>query len=397
MVGCNHDDWLTTPKIWFENAQQPNEYGAGFSGAREVSRNRTAPQSGMNTAGLAFSRLASYYPSQPNPFANRLKITDEAEYLTNILHQCATVADVKRYIEQYDHSFFIDGVFIYIDSLGDYLLVEPYQILEGNDPAYVLANFCPSITDNEQARQMERYRNGEDFLKKHPMRSSLAYCTALSDTMHVCRKRNGDGTLISSIWDTKDKTVHLYFYHVYDSAVRFSLVEELAKGDHILSIPELFPQNAEFERLVNYKTPFNIPELRILLVVLAGFLALFALLLGIPMFWKNNKLAISFRPFIAMAAINLLLVAYLFVLVTNKYIFYFDAPFKHRESILISASSYIPFLLLVTIVPLVYQSYQKLKSAEVKLWTKTTLVSNTLVYVFLLAGFSYWGLYSIWA
>lgn len=32
MVGCNHDAWLTTPKIWFENAKQPNEYGAVFTG-----------------------------------------------------------------------------------------------------------------------------------------------------------------------------------------------------------------------------------------------------------------------------------------------------------------------------------------------------------------------------
>ncbi len=47
-----------------------------------------------------------------------------------------------------------EGVYRYdsIDSLGDYLIVEPYNLIEGNSPNYVLANFCPSITDNEQAR-----------------------------------------------------------------------------------------------------------------------------------------------------------------------------------------------------------------------------------------------------
>ncbi len=120
MVGCNHDAWLTTPKIWFENAKHKNEYGTVFTGSREVSSNRTTPQSGMNTEGLTFSRLASYYPVQNNPFSNRLKITNEADYLSEILHKCATVKEVKKHIEQYDHSFFLNDVFIYIDSLGDY-------------------------------------------------------------------------------------------------------------------------------------------------------------------------------------------------------------------------------------------------------------------------------------
>ncbi len=165
MVGCNHDAWLTTPKIWFENAKQQNEYGTVFTGSREVTPNRTTPQSGMNTVGLAFSRLTSYYPTQNNPFNGRLKIANEADYLSTILHKCVTVKDVKKYIEQYDHSFFLNDVFVYIDTLGDYLIVEPYKLIEGNDPNYVLSNFCPSITDNEQARKLERYRNGEDYLK----------------------------------------------------------------------------------------------------------------------------------------------------------------------------------------------------------------------------------------
>lgn len=173
MVGCNHDAWNTSPKIWFENGDQPDEYGAAFTGARVVSDNRTTPQSGMNVAGLAFSRLTSYYPVQPNPFNNRLKITDEAYYLSDILHNCATIKDVRKYIEQYDHSFFISDVFIYIDSSGDYLIVEPYKLIEGRNPSYVLANFCPSITDVETARKFNRYRDGEAYIKENTITPSL--------------------------------------------------------------------------------------------------------------------------------------------------------------------------------------------------------------------------------
>jgi hypothetical protein len=395
MVGCNEDAWRTTSRIWFENARNSLEHGAAFTGSRQVGSSRTAPQSGMNERGLTFSRLVAYYPQQQNPFSKRSKITDEVTYLSDILHTCATVEEVKKYIERYDHSVFIDDVFIYVDSTGKYLIVEPYKLLEGNEPHYVLSNFCPSITDDKQARKQERFRNGDDFLKKHRPSASLAYCRSLSDTMHVCRNRNGDGTLLSSIWNTKDKLVNLYFYHSYDSSVQFKLSEELAKGDHLLSIPDLFPPNAEFERLANYRTPFNTPVLRILLVILSGILSFFALLFGIALIKGKNR-GTAPKAFIALAGMNFLLSAYLFVLATNRPIFYFDAPYQHYSSKLITASSYLPFLLLLTIGPFTLFTRKQFKKHNTGLRTKTVLVANNLLYFLLILSFTYWGLYMVW-
>jgi hypothetical protein len=73
MVGCNEDAWRTTSSIWFENAKNSREFGAGFTGSRQVGGNRTAPQSGMNEKGLAFSRLAAHYPKQKKHFQIDLK------------------------------------------------------------------------------------------------------------------------------------------------------------------------------------------------------------------------------------------------------------------------------------------------------------------------------------
>jgi penicillin V acylase-like amidase (Ntn superfamily) len=91
MVGCNEDAWRTISRIWFVNAKNPNEYGAAFTGSRQVGSNKTAPQSGMNEAGLAFSRLGAWYPTQENPFTDRIKITSEVAYLTDILQKCANI------------------------------------------------------------------------------------------------------------------------------------------------------------------------------------------------------------------------------------------------------------------------------------------------------------------
>ena len=394
MVGCNEDAWRITSSIWFKNAKGAEKYGAAFTGSRQVSSNRTAPQSGMNERGLVFSRLTAYYPKQNNPFPNRVKIRDEVDYLTGILHQCATVDEVKKFIEQYDHSVFYNDVFIYIDSLGNYLIVEPSNLLKGNKPYYVLSNFCPTITDNQNARTLERYRNGEDFLKKHQLSSSLAFCSALSDTMHVCRNRNGDGTLLTSIWDTREGLVNLYFYHTYDSTVQFSLTEVLSKGDHSINIPDIFPENKAFERLKNYLTPFNKPELRVSLVVLGAFLSLFSVLLGISKLWKQN-FGISSKAVVLISTMNILLTAYLFILATNIYIYYFDAPYKHHSSNLISATSFIPFLLVAVIVPFTLFTINKIKSPTPS-WMKVILGSNYLIYFWLFGIFDYWGLYSFW-
>lgn len=397
MVGCNEDAWRTTSKIWFENPDGPDEYGAVFTGSRQVPGNRTAPQSGMNEVGLTFSRLVAYHPTQDNPFPDRISITDEVDYLSDILHGCATVEDVKKHIEQYDHSLFYDHVFMYIDSTGKYLIVEPYKLIEGNDAYYVLSNFCPSITSSQQASKLERFRNGADFLQLHEATASLDYCTALSDTMHVCRSRNGDGTLLTSIWDTKAKLVNLYFYHSYDTAVQFVLSEELAKGNHVVNIPELFPPNPEFERLATYKTPSNTVELRIVLVIIAGLLACFSFLFGISLFWKNEPDGVSFRSVMGISAMNLILIAYILVLITNKNIFYFDAPYQHYDSNVLSASSYTPFLLLLTIIPFTFFTMRRFTAVKTGNWIKGLLAANNLMYLMLILGFAYWGLYNVWS
>ncbi|QTN38691.1 hypothetical protein HZ996_05830 [Cryomorphaceae bacterium] len=393
MVGCNHDAWLTTSKIWFVNAPSADQYGAAFTGAREVSGGRTTPQSGMNTEGLVFSRLTSYHPERENAFPDRLKITDEADYLTGILQSCATVDEVKRYIEQYDHSRFLHDVFIYVDTAGNYLVVEPYSLTIGTDPNYVLANFCPSITSVEDARELDRFRNGQDFLSARETSTSLEFCRELSDTMHVDRKRNGDGTLLTSIWNTQEGEVSLYFYHDYDTVVSFNLSEELAKGDHVLDVPELFPRNAKFERLVAYKTPSNTIALRIALALSAALLALIALVLIVA---QLRRSPISLRITLTIGLLNVLLVGYTAVLFSNKAIFYFDAPYQHYSSSLISASSYLPFILLLAFVPLTAYAVRVLKSDKYRTWTKVLLVINQLQYLLLLVGFGYWGLFNFW-
>lgn len=394
MLGYNHDAWKTSAAIWFINARNTNEYGVCISGSRKIGPKKFAPASGMNEGGLAFATLASYHPYIEGQNIGKKQIANKADYLTDILHKCETVEDVREYIEIFDYSIFKEQVFFYTDKSGDYLIVEPYQMIKGNNPTYVLANFCPSITSNQDARKMKRYRDGEDYILTNEPNSSLDYCKTLSDTMSVCRRRNGDGTLLTSILNTHDGLINLFFYHDYDTTVEFNVSEELSKGDHSINIPEIFPVNSNFTRLLEYKTPITEPKMMMYIGLIGCFLMVLALLFIISFLRKKTLEKFNILK-LAFAGMNVILFFYLFILARNIPIYYFDAPYKHYGSKLISLSSYTPFLLLLIVMPLSYYTFRYLKSNAKSFVVKGSLVINTAVYLLIIMTFGYWGLFSI--
>jgi hypothetical protein len=389
--GSNHDAWFTTPHIWFENATI-DKYGAAFTGARFDGKNGYAPQSGMNVMGLAFERLVSYHPKQES-FANRKTISNPTKYLKDILHTCKSVEEVQEYISKYDYSYFIEDVFIYVDKSGKYLIVEPYKLTIGNEPTYVIANFCPSITPEQNANKLDRYRNGVAFIK-NSIDTTMEYCTALLDTMHVCRKKIGDGTLLSSIWDLNNGTVNLYFYHDYEKTVQFSLRAELKKGDHIIAIETLFPNNPEFEKLRNYKTPKDSIFIGLFIVASAVFFLLTSIFFIIQYFRIREIKKYSYVQLLLFLT-SLILFYYMIVLSGSVIVFYFPAPYKDPTNIFISITSYIPFLLLLLILPFSMINYRLIKEKRWSLLAKWLFTLNNLIYIVLIGLFAYWRFYDI--
>lgn len=392
MVGSNYDAYSQSPKIWFENGKN-GDYGAAFTGGRFDGANGFAPQSGINEYGLTFSRLAAAPPENISSMAsNKKAITNPTNYLKDILHKCKTIDEVKNYISQYDHSFLIEDVFIYIEQSGRYLIVEPDTMTIGNDAKYVLANFCPSTTDLNLVKQ-PRYVNGVVFLK-NKMDTALSFCTALSDTMHVCRKKIGDGTLLTIIRDLNNGEIYLYFYHDYKHLVKFNLKDELAKGDYLLAIPDLFPPNAEFEKLCSYKTPQNSSAM-MSLVILSGCVCLFSSMFFLVSFFRKRKTANYSYIKMMVTVLGLMLFYYMFVLATNQNIFYFPAPYQDYKFSMITVASYFPFLLLLIIIPLLIINLKISKEPTWHSVSKWLLTFNNLIYSTLIILFTYWGFYNI--
>ena len=389
ILGCNEDAWRLTSRLWFENSTDKTKFGAAFTGSRFDGENGFAPQAGMNEMGLAFERLASFHPKLRKKSGEK-EIINPTLYLKNILHECKNVDEVKAYIEKFDFSYFIEDVFLYVDQSGKYLVVEPYSIIPGNDAKYVISNFCPSITSSEKANSLNRYRNGVSFLN-NKLDTSLEFCRALSDTMHVCRSKIGDGTLLTSIWDLKDGFFNLYFYHDYAHTIRFNLKEELNKGNHIVAIDTLFPVNTEFEKLAAFQIPKNNIKMAIFMLFCAG-LFLFSFVYLLIQFIRKSNLTWVEKILIPL---SLLMCYYLYVLSGSINVYYFDAPYYDPSSYLISISSYFPFLLLILIVPIIIWTFDIVKNKRRNRFTNSLLLINSLAYLGLIGLFYYWRFYDV--
>ena len=161
---------------------------------------------------------------------------------------------------------------------------------------------------------------------KNKTDTTLAFATALIDTMHVCRKKVGDGTLLSSIWDLNQGLITMYFYHDYKHPVQFNLKDELDKGNHILNIPKLFPANVEFEKLADYKIPQNSKAIMLFFMLCFGLFTFTAFYFLISFLKKKETDNFSNRKLL-LCALDAVMIYYLIVLAKNKCIFYFPSPY----------------------------------------------------------------------
>lgn len=387
-VGCNEDAWRTSPRIWFETAGKNEIYGAAFTGSRFDGSNGFAPQSGMNESGLSFSRLASFTPARKSD-GKKPPILNQTNFLKQILHSCRTVEEVQRYVSQFDRSTFMEDVLIYIDKSGKYLIVEPYSTQIGYENTYVLSNFCPSITSQKEALKLNRYRKGIELLNSK-VDTTLVFLRSLSDSMHVCRPKIGDGTLLTSIWNLNDGKIHLYFYHDYRKSRTFDLGDELQKGDHVLSIDDLFPINAEFEKLGTYKTTKN--TLWIMLSMIFFSFTLFCSALYFLISFVRKKDPNNYVKML-LSSLGFVLSFYVFILCTHQNIFYFPAPYEDRFSKIVSLAAYVPNILLLVTIPFIYWSLIVFKTKSWSIIPRNLFLLNNVVYVILLCFFVYWRLF----
>jgi hypothetical protein len=394
MVGNNEDSWGRDAKLWFEQGKN-GKYGTVCVG---YARNQPLPDGAMNEHGLAFDAFTMAHKDnipEKDPDKNDFAYS----HLKTIIQQYKTVDEVYAFLDKLNlhilngSPLFNGGMFLFVDKTGKYLVVEAHKMTFGHDDKFVLANFSIADTKDLMTIKMERYCKGVEFLNNKNLETSITFCSALSDTMCVNRTKVGNGTLYTNIYDLDEGLIHLYFFHDFGRRVTFNLQDELKKGDHSYSFTELFPENQKYQKFLAYKTPQNNKYIFIFIVG-CGLLFSCSFVFYLISFFKTSNFAQKYFKLV-MAGISLAFGVYSFILLRNEGIFYFPSPYGHGMPIIISLTAYLPFGLLLGIVPMIIMMVKFLQQKEVSRFTKWLIVTNNFAYMVLIGLFAYWNLFDI--
>lgn len=385
-VGNNEDSWSTESKIWFEQGKK-GKYGAAYVGHK-----KGAAQGGMNEKGLVYDALSLYYkPMQGS--AGKLPVGNSDIFLKKIMQECANIADVQNFISQYNISYFSIGMFLFIDKSGDYLTMAGNEIIFGNDPHYLLVNFRPADTPNLDAVKIGRYQRGRKLLEER-QEASIDFTKTVMNTMSECRGDLCDGTLYTSAFDIEKGDIYLWFYHDYQQEIKFNLAEELAKGNHSLEMPTLFPPNANYQKLEAYKTPQNSKIIFGILCFAGGISGVFGLWFFVGFFknilrFKKEKTFNLMRFLVCVN--NALLIILIPILLLREAVFYFGMEgslggFPLKQVI------YFPALIGLLSISIFLYYFCFFKAHTWNKFSISLLKSNLALYTLALISFVYWGI-----
>ncbi len=241
MVGNNEDYWNQNSRMWFEQGDETN-FGVTYVGFDDF-----WPQGAINEKGLVFDGFSMPY-LEINNFADK-KPPEHEDFFQYIMRKCSTVEEVKDYFSQRDLRGMETSMFYFVDKSGKQLVVEGDSLEIKNQSYDIITNFYPSQYDNLNDVTIKHYQKGRKLIETK-QDTSVSFCTSLLDSLH--QETNwGGGTLYSTLYDLNEGIIYLYFNHNFKNVIKINIENELAKGNHSLIIPELFPNNKQGQEFYN--------------------------------------------------------------------------------------------------------------------------------------------------
>ena len=239
----NNEDWSNPhTRIWFE-AGKENEFGVAYVGFSDMN-----PQGAFNEAGLAYDIFAMPYEEISE---SKDKKAQPDDFLKTVMRTSTTVEEVKAILEAHDLKGFEKVMLLFIDKSGKYLIQERDVLTIGEEIHYVLSNFSPTkVTDHSEV-ELPHFQKGRNLLSQKANIHPGNYESVL-EALHQEAPFWG-GTQYSTLYNLNDGKIDLYYFHDYNRSVQFDLKEELRKGNHVLNIPDMFPEVKNgHEYMVNY-------------------------------------------------------------------------------------------------------------------------------------------------
>lgn len=242
VLGGNNEDWhIPLTKLWFIPRQE------GRHGVVYVTfSNHRAIQGGMNDQGLFFDFLA-VKPREVKPTPDKPRWSGHP--LREVMEKCATVDEAVEMLETHNRVFMRRICIFLGDAQGNSAIVEGEAVVRKEGLYQVSTNFRQSLTPPDKST-CRRYRTANKMLSE-----TEAFDVDLFRRICASVHQKGrNSTLYSSIYDLRRKVIYLYHFHDYSNVVEIDLEKELAKGEHVVEMPSLFPAKADFERFQKQAT-----------------------------------------------------------------------------------------------------------------------------------------------
>ncbi len=243
LIGNNEDFRLPGTCMWTLPADS-GQYGVLCFG---FFRN-SFPQGGMNEKGLVFDGFS--VSELPVRNTQGKKSIQSVALIEGIMKSCATVEEVEAYILEYDLSMLSRSQLMFADANGHSIIVEGDDILRSTSTYQIATNFYQSRINDKSEITCRRYKAADRLLSGSP-ELTVAFCTEVLDSVHA--EGHWGGTQYSNVYDPANGLITLYLFHNFNELVEIDIKEELAKGEHVTTLEDLFIQK---ERYSAYKTNY---------------------------------------------------------------------------------------------------------------------------------------------
>jgi hypothetical protein len=198
---------------------------------------------GMNDQGLFFDAMAV---GEPISVPQEGKPMYAGSLPDKVMMECDHVDCVIEIFSQYHSYDTWYHQFLFGDSYGNSVIVEPLTFLRNEKNYQVATNFYPS---RGCPGTCDRYDTATNLFEAADT-YSVELIRDILDAVHV---ESGSYTQYSQVYDLKTNTVYLYFFHDFKNPVIFQLDEELAKGKRAVVLADLFPENRAYLDLAQPK------------------------------------------------------------------------------------------------------------------------------------------------
>lgn len=380
-IGNNEDSWCIDARIRFAPGR-PGAHGAVyFSSWKGHPFIPWTDQLGMNEAGLVFDGLG-IQPKDVPPMHGKQAI-DFSMLGRDILERCADVPEAVALLRQYDLSFLHQSMLFLADAHGNRAVVQNDTVLIGHEADFAVGNWRLACNTDMDAIPIPRLQQGRERLQAG-IAPTWEGAVSVLEGMRACREFLGNGTFFSTLFEPDSGKVHVYFYHDFTHPVVFDLRNELAQGERTVDLPSLFPANAEFQALQNYRTPFHQRWLFWALAIVAALSVVIGFASGVVVIARviarlRKKSSAAWWPAFFAGLAMLIAFALIGILLTVESVFYFGLADLN------SALALLPFALIAIVILLLL----RLRRSTGDRWLITPTIAVLLP---LVALCGYWGL-----